>query len=58
MIEVNSFVYCLIESNFPKLKNWAQVKCNPVIRFKDLHDVRWKYLPKKYRGLNTVVERK
>ena len=43
--------------NFPKLKNWAQIKCHPVIQFKifskisekiELYDVRWKkYLPQK-----------
>ena len=56
LVGVNSFVHHLIEGNFPKLKNWAQVKCNPVIQFKafseisekiELHDVRWKYLPQK-----------
>ena len=53
---VNSFVGHLIEGNFPKLKNWAQVKCHPLIQFKEfskisekieLHDVRWKYIPQK-----------
>ena len=29
---VNSFVDRLIEGNFAKLKNWAQVKCNLVIQ--------------------------
>ena len=32
MVGVNSFVYHLIEGNFPKLKNWAKVKCNSIQR--------------------------
>ena len=53
MLVVNSFVDHLVEDNFPKLKNWTHVKCNPVIQFKEfskmsekieLHDVRWKYI--------------
>ena len=42
--------------NFSKLKNLKQVKCSPVIQFKEfskidkieLHDVIWKYLPQYY----------
>ena len=42
--------------NFSKLKNLNQVKCSPVIQFKEfskidkieLHDVIWKYLPQYY----------
>ena len=36
---VNSFVDHLIEGNFPKLKNWAQVKCHPVIQFKEFSKI-------------------
>ena len=50
-MRVNSFVNHLIKSNSETQKQ-TQVKCNPVIPFKEfsnisekieLHDVRWKY---------------
>ena len=62
-VRANSFVDHLIDGNVPKLKNWAQVKCHPVIQFKafskisekiELHDVRWKYLPQKIIEVYTL----
>ena len=56
MVGLNLLFDHLIEGNFPKLKNWAQVKCSPVIHFKEfskisekmeLHNLRWKYPPQK-----------
>ena len=39
MAGINSIVDHLIECNFSKFKNWAQVKCNPVIQFKEFSNI-------------------
>ena len=64
---IAAFVDHLIKDNFPKLKSWTHVKCNPVIQFKEfprisekieLHHIRWKNIPRKNKVSNTTVERK